>query len=153
MQTLQKLGIDARVRTVDPAQYQHLTDDFDFDMIMMIYPEGDMPGNELRDYFTCAAAKAQGSMNAPGICDPAVDALMQNVIAAQDRDSLRGRGARAGPGAAVAMVHGAELAQQEFHVAWWNRFGQPGKPIREGFNFDTWWVDADQAKATDAARH
>ena len=44
VQLLQKLGIDARVRTVDPAQYQHLTDDFDFDMIMMIYPEGDMPG-------------------------------------------------------------------------------------------------------------
>ena len=61
-----KLGIDARVRTVDPAQYQHLTDDFDFDMIIMIYPEGDVPGNELRDYLTCTAAKAQGSFNVPG---------------------------------------------------------------------------------------
>ena len=33
-QNLKKLGIDVRVRTVDPAQFQHLTDDFDFDMIM-----------------------------------------------------------------------------------------------------------------------
>ena len=31
-------------RTVDPAQYQHLTDDFDFDMTMMIYPGSDIPG-------------------------------------------------------------------------------------------------------------
>jgi len=153
VQTLQKLGIEARVRTVDPAQYQHLTDDFDFDMIMMIYAEGDIPGNELRDYFTCPAAKAQGSMNAPGICDPAVDALVQDVIAAQDRTSL----------AVAARALDRVLLWQwymvpnwhssEFHVAWWNRFGQPGKPIREGFNFDTWWVDADKAKATDAARH
>ena len=41
---------------------------------------------------------------------------------------------------------------QAFHVAWWDRFGYPDKPIREGFNFDTWWVDAGQAAATDAAR-
>ena len=153
VQTLQKLGIEARVRTVDPAQYQHLTDDFDFDMIMMIYAEGDIPGNELRDYSTCPAAKAQGSMNAPGICDPAVDALVQDVISAQDRGSL----------AVAARALDRVLLWQwymvpnwhssEFHVAWWNRFGQPGKPIREGFNFDTWWVDADKAKATDAARH
>jgi len=39
-----------------------------------------------------------------------------------------------------------------FHVAYWNRFGHPDKPIREGFNFDTWWVDQAKAAATDAAR-
>ena len=32
VQWLDRLGIDVQVRTVDPAQYQHLTDDFDFDM-------------------------------------------------------------------------------------------------------------------------
>ncbi len=37
---------------------------------MMVYPEGDIPGNELRDYFTCAAAKAQGSYNIAGIVTP-----------------------------------------------------------------------------------
>ena len=113
VQPLQKLGIDARVRTVDPAQYQHLTDDFDFDMIMMIYPESDIPGNELRDYFTCAAAKAQGSCNMPGICDPAVDALVERVVTAQDRETLDHGGTRAGPGAAVALVPGAELGQPD----------------------------------------
>src|SRR5277367_1922938 len=85
-QLLEKLGIDVKVRTVDPAQYQHLTDDFDFDMLMMIYPEGDLPGNELRDYFTCASSKAQGSFNLPGICQPSVDALVEKVINAQDRE-------------------------------------------------------------------
>ena len=34
VQDIQRLGIDVRVRTVDPAQYQHLTDDFDYDMTM-----------------------------------------------------------------------------------------------------------------------
>ena len=40
---------------------------------------------------------------------------------------------------------------RNFHIAYWDRFGDPDKPIREGFNFDTWWVDAAKAAATDAA--
>ena len=70
------------------------TDDFDFDMIMMIYPQSDTPGNELRDYLTCAAAKAQGSYNMLGICDPAVDALVERIVTAQDRDHATTRPTR-----------------------------------------------------------
>jgi len=151
-QSLQKLGIDVRVRTVDPAQYQHLTDDFDFDMIMMIYPESDIPGNELRGYFTCAASKAQGSFNAPGICDPAVDALVERIVTAQDRGTL------------TIAAHALDRVllwrwylvpnwdSRVFHIAYWDRFGYPDKPIREGINFDSWWVDPAKMAANDAAR-
>ncbi len=152
VQNLQKIGVDARVRTVDPAQYQHLVDAFDLDMIMMIYPEGEIPGNELRDYFTCAAAKAQGSYNVPGICSPVVDALVQKIIIAQDRDTLT-IAARA---LDRVLLSGWYLVpnwdSREFHVAYWDRFGNPDKPIREGLNFDTWWVDPAKAKALQAAK-
>jgi len=152
IQDIQRLGIDARVRTVDPAQYQHLTDDFDFDMMLYIYPETDVPGNELRDYFSCASAKAQGSANEPGVCEPAVDALIEKVVRAQDRPTL----ATAAHALDRVLLWRWYLVpnydNQKFHVAWWNRFGDPGKPIRDGVNFDTWWVDAAKAAATDAAR-
>ena len=152
VQLLQKLGIDARVRTVDPAQYQHLTDDFDFDMIMMIYPEGDMPGNELRGYFSCAAAKAQGSFNTPGICDPAVDALVERIVMAQDRETLT-TAARALDRVLLWRWYVVpNWDSRIFHIAYWDRFGHPDKPIREGFNFDTWWVDAAKSEAIAAAR-
>jgi microcin C transport system substrate-binding protein len=149
---LKRLGIDVRVRTVDPAQFQHVTDDFDFDMTLVVYPEGDVPGNGLRDDFSCASAKTVGSSNLPGACDPAVDALIEKVVTAQDRPTL------------LSAAHALDrvllwrwylvpnYSNQKFHVAWWNRFGYPDKPIREGFNFDTWWVDAAKAAATDAAR-
>ena len=152
VQLLQKIGIEARVRTVDPAQYQHLTDDFDFDMIMMIYPEGDVPGNELRDYFTCAASKAQGSFNTPGICDPAADALVEKIVTAQDRATL----ATAARALDRVLLWRWYLVpnwdSRTFHVAYWDRFGSPGKPIRDGFNFDTWWVDGAKSAAIDAAK-
>ena len=72
---------------------------------------------------------------------------------AQDRETLDHRGARAGPGAAVAAGTWCRTGTAGiFHIAYWDRFGHPDKPIREGFNFDTWWVDAAKAAATDAAR-
>jgi microcin C transport system substrate-binding protein len=152
VQTLQKIGVDARVRTVDPAQYQHLTDDYDFDMIMMIYPEGDIPGNELRDYFTCAASKAQGSFNTPGVCDPAVDALVEKIVTAQDRETLKTAGRALDRVLLWRWYLVPNWDSRTFHIAYWDRFGHPDKPIREGFNFDTWWVDAAKSTALEAAK-
>jgi len=152
VQQLQKLGIDAHVRTVDPAQYQHLTDDFDFDMTMIVYPESDIPGNELRDYFTCSAAKAQGSGNWGGICDPAVDALVERVVTAQDRQTLT-TAARALDRVLLWRWYLVpNWDSNSFHVAYWDRFGHPDKPIRQGFNFDTWWVDPTKSAAIEAAK-
>ena len=151
-QNLDKLGIDVQVRSVDPAQFQHLTDDFDFDMIFMIYPEGDVPGQELRDYWSCAAAKAQGSSNVSGVCDPAVDALIEKVVAAEDRPSLQAAARALDRVLLWRWYLVPNWDNLVFHVAYWDRFGHPDKPIREGFNFDTWWVDQAKAAATDAAR-
>jgi microcin C transport system substrate-binding protein len=153
VQNLKKLGFDVQVRTVDPAQYQHLTDDFDFDMTMWIYPGSDIPGSELRDYWSCAGAKSQGSFNVPGICSPAIDAMIGDVIAATDRDTLR-TAARALDRLLLwnwYMV--PNWYSQNFQIAYWDRFGDPGIAIRQGFNFDSWWIDQQKAAHNDEARH
>jgi microcin C transport system substrate-binding protein len=152
VQNLRKLGFDVQVRTVDPAQYQHLLDDYDFDMTMWIYPGADIPGNELRDYWSCAGAKSTGSFNIPGICNPAIDAMIGRVIKAQDRETLR----TAGRALDRLLLWNWYLVpnwhSQDFHIAYWDRFGDPGIPIREGFNFDTWWIDQQKAAKNDEAR-
>jgi microcin C transport system substrate-binding protein len=152
IESLKKLGIDVRARTVDPAQYQRLTDEFDLDMTMMVYPQGDIPGTELRDYWSCAAAKAQGSSNVSGICDPAVDALIDKVVNATDRETLT-EAARALDRILLWRNYAVpNWGSQQFNIAWWDRFSAPDQPIREGFNFDLWWVDPAKAAATDAAK-
>ncbi len=40
-QSLQRLGIDARIRTVDAAQFQKRMDDLDFDMAVALIPESE----------------------------------------------------------------------------------------------------------------
>ena len=105
------------------------------------------PGNEQRDYWTCAAAKAQGSSNVPGICDPAVDALVeQGRHRAGPRRRWRPRRTRWTGCCCGAGTWCRTGTTWMFHVAYWDRFGQPGKPIREGFDFDTWWIDPAQRR-------
>ena len=149
---LQKVGIDAQVRMVDPAQYQHLTDDFDYDMTIIVYPQSDVPGNELRDYFSCAAAKAQGSFNISGVCDPAVDALVEKIVTAQTWPALTAAARALDRVLLWNWYLVPNWGNLQFNVAWWDRFGKPEQHVREGVNFDSWWVDPAKAAAIDTAR-
>ena len=152
VQNLLKLGLDARVRSVDPAQYQRLTDEFDYDMTMSIFSGGDIPGNELRDFWSCEAAKSKSSNNIPGICDPAVDALIERIVTAGDRATLTTAAHALDRVLLWRWYMAPNWHSSTFRIAWWDRFGMPDRPIREGFNFDTWWVDAAKAAHVDEAR-
>jgi len=152
IETLKRLGIDAGARTVDPAQYQRLTDTYDFDMTVGVFAAGELPGNELATTWTCSSVKPEGGDNLAGACSPAIDGLISKVIAATTRDEL------------TTAVHALDRVLQwnwyvvpHWHlrvsrVAWWDRFANPGKPVRPGFALDTWWLDPTRAAATDAAR-
>ena len=85
---LERLGIAARVRTVDSAQYRKRIDDFDFDVVMMTWPQSLSPGNEQRSFWGSAFADQPGSSNIIGLKDAAVDALVDQLIAAPDRAAL-----------------------------------------------------------------
>ena len=87
-QNLERIGIDMNVRTVDTAQYKRREDDFDFDMMVDGFGQSLSPGNEQRDFWGSKAADKQGSRNTIGIKDPAIDELIETLIAAPDRESL-----------------------------------------------------------------
>lgn len=141
VQNLLKLGLDAKVRSVDPAQYQRLTDEFDFDMIMTSYQGSELPGSELREYWSCASAGSKGSNNVSGICDKAVDALIEKIVAAENRDTLRTAATALDRMLLWNWYMVPNWHSGSFNVAYWDRFGESGKSIREGVNFDLWWVD------------
>ena len=152
VQWVQRLGIEVRVRTVDPSQYQHLTDDFDFDMTMLTVPGTDSPGNEEFDNWSCAAAKEPGSNNVAGVCSPVVDALLAKVVNAATRAELI-----AASRALDRVLLWGWYMVPHWHIdtvrtVWWDRFGFVDKPLRSGVAFDSWWIDQARAAATDAAR-
>lgn len=149
---LTRLGADVRVRTVDPAQYQRRTDTFDFDMTVDVFGQSLSPGNEQRDYWTCAKAREQGSRNTIGLCDPVVDALVENIIAAKDRETL----VPAVQALDRVLLWGHYVVPhwhlRAFRIAHWDMFGRPERNPRYGFGFNAWWVEPAKAARVNAAR-
>lgn len=141
VKNLERLGVTARVRTVDTAQYQNRVDNFDFDMTVVVWPQSLSPGNEQRDYWTSARADTPGSRNLAGVKDPAVDALVDLLIAAPDRESLIAR-TRA---LDRVLLWGHYVIPhwhiQNFRVAYWDKFDRPPVTPPYALGFDTWWVD------------
>ena len=86
---LEKLGIELDIRTSDFALYQKRMNDYDFDMTTVRFQDSQNPGSELWDRFGSHAAKEKGSDNVIGIQSPVVDALVEEITRAQNRDQLR----------------------------------------------------------------
>lgn len=138
---LERLGIEAQVRTVDTAQYQQRLDTYDFDMIVASWGQSLSPGNEQRDFWGSQAATTDGTRNYVGIRDPAIDALIDLVISAPDRDSLIHR-----TRALDRVLLWNHYVIPHWHismyrVAYWDKFRAPETPPRYSLGLDTWWID------------
>ena len=88
IQNLKRLGIAARMRVIDPTQYQNRVTNYDFDAIVYSFGQSLSPGNEQRDYWSSAAAERPGGRNVIGIKDEAVDRLVESLIYAKTREEL-----------------------------------------------------------------
>ena len=86
VENLASIGVDARLRTVDRAQYKQRLDQFDFDMILMTLDQTLSPGLEQWQYFHSSQVNVKGSKNYAGVSSPLVDQLLERLLAAQNRD-------------------------------------------------------------------
>jgi microcin C transport system substrate-binding protein len=142
---LRKIGIQATLRIVDTSQYIARYQAFEFDAVTARFPQSESPGNEQRDYWSSQAAETPGSRNIPGIQDPVVDALIDKIIYAEDREEL------------VATVRALDRVllwnyytvpqyyQPTMRYAYWDKFGIPEEqPAYAGIDTQSWWVLQDK---------
>ena len=146
IKNLATLGIDASLRIVDPVQYRARRDGFDFDITVDRFNFSATPGDSLRSFFSSQAAALPGSNNLAGIADPAIDALIDAIIAAETRPALvtayraLDRVIRAGR---YWIPH---WYKPSHWIAYWDVFGHPAIQPRYFRGIpDTWWYDRDKA--------
>jgi len=154
VEDMRKFGIDASIRNIDRAQMINRMQNFDFDMITVQLAQSLSPGNEQRDFWSSTAADQPDSRNFSGIHDPVVDALVDKVIFAKDREEL------------VATTHALDRVllwgyyyipqwySPEVWLAWWDKFGMPeNQPEYVGVDIDSWWIipEKEAALATDGS--
>lgn len=84
VESLKRLGIDARVTTVDSAQYKERTTNYDFDMTHYIRSVSLSPGNEQMLYWGAAGVTEPGTRNWMGMNSPAAEAMIATLLAATD---------------------------------------------------------------------
>lgn len=141
IRNLKRLGVEARIRTVDPAQYQNRIREFEYDLVVTTFGQSLSPGNEQRDFWGSKTVSRRGSRNLIGISDPAIDALVAKIIGAPDRKSLI-----VTTKALDRVLQWSHFVVPQWHyngdrVAWWDRFGRPKTKPAYAVGFDSWWVD------------
>lgn len=142
IKNLEKIGIKATFRVVDTAQFQNRIRDFDFDMTIANFPQSSSPGNEQRDFWGSDKADIPGSRNIIGIKNPVIDALIDRIIHAKDREDLV-----ATTRAMDRILLAGHYVVPQYHYPYWRvayraeKLGRPDHLSPQSLGIiDTWWA-------------
>jgi len=139
--TLKSIGVEGNVRYVDSSQYQQLRQTYSFDMIFNFWYASLSPGNEQSFYWGVEAADQDGTRNYMGVKEPAVDAMINAMLEARDRQEFV---------AAVRALDRVLLSgdyviplfyQPDQWVAYWARLKHPEETSLYGYKINTWWAE------------
>lgn len=137
--SLEKLGIGVSIRTVDDAQYQRRTKNFDYDMVLQTYTASLSPGIEQIGRWGSISKDLEGSFNFAGASDPALDYLIDKILQARSRKdfitAVRAYDRMLISGAYLVPLY--HLDQQ--WLAHRSYIKIPEKTPLYGFRPETWW--------------
>ena len=144
IKNLKRAGIDASLRIMDVAQWRSRIEQKDFDM----YAAGNNffppPGTELRIYFGSEVEDNPGRGNKMGYSDPVADALIDQIIAAKDLETLQATNRALDR---VLLWNHSVVPlyyKDETWLAYWNKFGRPELHPKYSTGFpSTWWLDGE----------
>lgn len=137
--SLELLGIDVSIRSVDDAQYQRRSQEFDFDMRMRVYSASLSPGIEQEFRWASSSRDLPGSFNFAGTAEPAIDAMIAAVVAARSRSDFEAA-VRALDRVLISGHYIVPLYYLDAEwIARWSHIGRPGKTPLYGRQFSSWW--------------
>ena len=151
VRNLNRLGIQVKLRQVDVPQYMERIRRQDFDMMVMKMPQTLTPGKEQAQFWSSAAADESNNYNYSGIKNPAIDQMIDKIVAAKHRDEVvlytrvLDRLLRAG------YYQILTYGKPERWFAYWDIYQQPKIKPKLSVGWEYWWVDADKASKLEQA--
>jgi peptide/nickel transport system substrate-binding protein len=88
VEALKRLGIAAKITSVDSAQYKERTTNYDFDMTSYIRSLSLSPGNEQTLYWGHEGVEKPGTRNWMGMNSAAVESLIKTMVSATNREDF-----------------------------------------------------------------
>ena len=148
---LKQIGIEAKIRQVDSAQYQRRKQTYDFDMIQYYWPVSLSPGNEESFRWGSEAAVTEGSFNYAGVKSAAVDAMIEAMLKADDEESFI-----SAVRALDRVLLSGDYVVPLFYlprqwVAHWRELERPTTTPLYGYQIDGWWIAPDKSSGSSAS--
>ena len=137
---LERIGVTVNVRQIDSAQFQKRRQSFDFDMIENFWYASLSPGNEQKFYWGVKSATTEGSRNYMGVREPGIDAMVDAMLVAKDREdfvvAVRALDRILMSGSYVIPLFNWPAQW----IARWSKVAHPKRQSLDGYKLDTWWA-------------
>lgn len=138
-QSLARIGVVANVRLVDEVQFLRRRDRFDFDVIVGLWAGTPSPGAEERGRWGSSEAANEGSFNLAGARSPAIDAAIEALLAAREREDFVAA-ARALDRAVLSGFYVVPFFHApDVWIAYSADLGRPARDPLFGPAIETWW--------------
>ncbi|WP_370319181.1 extracellular solute-binding protein [Oricola sp.] len=139
--TASALGIDVAVRTVDDAQFQKRRQTWDYDMTAAQLSASLSPGAEQVWRWDTRSRDVEGTFNYAGAADPAIDAMIDAMLNARERDEFA-----AAVRALDRILISGHYVIPLYHigeswVAHWARVKYPEYTPLYGYQLPVWWAE------------
>lgn len=153
VENLKRLGVAAEHEFIDNAQMtnRERPPAYDFDIVTGFMSTSYIPGTELRQYYGSETADSS-TFNKAGLADPAVDALIEEIINATTQEEMD---------TAISALDRVLRAMRPW-IPQWNKnahtvayydiyeYPDPLPPFALG-NLDFWWYNAEKAEKLKAS--
>ncbi|MEY3309253.1 MAG: hypothetical protein RLZZ413_3291 [Pseudomonadota bacterium] len=153
VENLRALGVDAKMTRIDNAQMESRTrpPEFDFDLAIGNARSDYFSGSELKQYYGSGTADVS-SFNMMGLKSPAVDALIEVVMAAKTKDDLTVATKALDRALRLERFWVPQWYKNTHTVAYYDMFEHPETlpPYALG-ELSFWWYNAEKAKALKAS--
>ena len=144
---LRAAGIDAKYERIDSAQFTDRKRNFDFDMLTTQHPMSLEPSSSLKQYFGSESSDVS-VFNSAGISNPAIDALIDYVINAENKAELKTSVKALDRALRSLRFWVPQWYNNTYRVAYWDMYEHPDEipPFDLGY-LDFWWFNSEKAEA------
>ncbi len=141
VQNLEKLGIEAKVKFVEENQFQAKIRNFDYDIMVAVFPQNLIPGSELIRYFHSNQSQIQGSQNYSGLKNKEIDKIIEEIAKTKNKEKL------------VKLCQKFDKIMLENYYTipqWYNdsyrilynkKLKKPKIQPKYSLGFDSWWIE------------
>jgi microcin C transport system substrate-binding protein len=140
VKNLRKLGIDAKMRFVEENQYQTRVNNFDFDIIVAVFAQSLIPGDELFSYFHSSQKNIKGGRNLAGLDDKIIDELVEKITRAKNKKELKNLCQKLDQRMLENYYTTPQWHNNTYRILYRDIFGMPEVSAKYSLAVDSWWV-------------